>query len=289
MRSSSKKEDIHVKKKYVFFSDPDVIIQRAKASATRLQGKQDLEHHQQKISEGQPSYLSTKFDLKALENLLSYHPVQPYPFTFISAVKRKLALENSTEISKRVHNTSNKNAAEPAITVLKSNSIQNLHEIVQKMDFIRPLKVPDLKISAKKLDFVTRENCVSKELISSKFETPSKELIHERTDKPTKSFERVQRKLDFSTSDGSSIITSEIEPLKVPNISISSNLSKKKEYVRENSREKENRSKRIRKDECLFSKQDETGQEFLKRSRSPRHISGKDSSDNINTKMIYIR
>ncbi|XP_076376957.1 uncharacterized protein LOC143259301 isoform X2 [Megalopta genalis] len=281
MRSSSKKEDTHVKKKYVFFSDPDVIIQRAKASATRPQAKQDLEHRQQKILKEQPPNLSTQFDLKALENLLSYHPVQPYPFTFISAVKRKLALENSTEINKRVHNTSDKNAAEPAITVLKSNSIQNLHEIVQKMDFIRPLKVPDLKISAKKLDFATRENCVSKESMSSKFETPSKELIHERTDKPTKSFERVQRKLDFSTSDVSSIIASEIEPLKVPNISISSNLSKKKEYVRENSREKENRSKRIRKDDSLFPKQDETGQEFLKRSRSPRHISGKDSSDNI--------
>ncbi|XP_076647204.1 uncharacterized protein LOC143355907 [Halictus rubicundus] len=281
MRSSSKKEDTRVKKKYVFFSDPDVIIQRANASTATAQSKQDLELCQQQISRGQPSYLSTQFDLKGLENLLSYHPVQPYPFTFISAVKRKLALENNTKINKRVHNSNDKNAAEPAVTVLKSNSIQNLHEIVQKMDFIRPLKVPDLKISAKKLDFTTRENCVSKELMSSKFEAPSKELIHERTDKPTKSFERVQRKLDFSTSDVSSIIASEIEPLKVPNSSISSNLSKKKEYIRENSREKENRSKRIRKDDCLFVKQDETGQEFLKRSRSPRCISGKDSSDNI--------
>ncbi|XP_076294744.1 uncharacterized protein LOC143215959 isoform X2 [Lasioglossum baleicum] len=281
MRSSSKKEDTLVKKKYVFFSDPDVIIQRANASATTAQGKQDLELQQQHISKEQQSYLPTQFDLKGLENLLSYHPVQPYPFTFISAVKRKLALENNTKINKRVYNSNDKNAAEPAITVLKSNSIQNLHEIVQKMDFIRPLKVPDLKISAKKLDFASRENCVSKELMSSKFEAPSKELIHERTDKPTKSFERVQRKLDFSTSDVSSIIASEIEPLKVPNSSISSSLSKKKEYIRENSREKENRSKRIRKDDCLFVKQDETGQEFFKRSRSPRHISGKDSSDNI--------
>nr|XP_031849069.1 centrosome-associated protein 350-like isoform X1 [Nomia melanderi]XP_031849070.1 centrosome-associated protein 350-like isoform X1 [Nomia melanderi] len=281
MRNSSKKEDTHVKKKYVFFSDPDVIVQRAKASASAAEVKHNLDLYQQQISKGKPSYLSTEFDLKGLENLLSYHPVQPYPFTFISAVKRKLALEDTTEICKQVHNTNDKNAAEPAVTVLKSNSVHNLHEIVQKMDFIRPLKVPDLKISAKKLDFATRENCVSKELMSSKFEAPSKELLHERIDKPPKSFERVQRKLDFSTSDVSSTIASEIEPLKVPNISISSNLSKKKEYIRENSREKENRSKRIRKDDSMFIKQDEMGQEFLKRSRSPRHVSRKDSSDNI--------
>ncbi|XP_015433454.1 PREDICTED: centrosome-associated protein 350-like [Dufourea novaeangliae] len=280
MKSSSKKEDTYVKKKYVFFSDPDVIIQRAESSAAATQVKQGFEFHQQQTSKEKPSSFPTQFDLKSLKNLL-YHPVQPYPFTFISAVKRKLALEDHPEICKQVHNSNYKNTAVSAVTVLKSKSAQNLHEIVQKMDFIRPLKVPDLKISAKKLDFTTRENSVTKELMSSQFEVPSKEFTHDRTDKPTKSFERVQRRLDFSTSDVSSIIASEIEPLKVPNISISSTLSKKKEYIRENCREKENRSKRIRKDDCSFIKQDETGQEFLKRSRNPRHVSRKDCSDNI--------
>lgn len=33
MSGSSKKEDINAKKKYVFFCDPDVIVQRAEASA----------------------------------------------------------------------------------------------------------------------------------------------------------------------------------------------------------------------------------------------------------------
>lgn len=33
MRSSSKKEDTNAKKKYVFFTDPDIIAQRAETSA----------------------------------------------------------------------------------------------------------------------------------------------------------------------------------------------------------------------------------------------------------------
>ncbi|OAD55138.1 hypothetical protein WN48_05464 [Eufriesea mexicana] len=272
MKSSSKKEDINVKKKYVFFSDPDIIAQRVETSALQ-------DYITKQLSKEKPSIFPVEFDLKSLENS-SYHPVQPYPFTFISAVKRKLVLNDGSDACRKIHELNNKNVIKP-LTILKSDSTQNLHDVVQKMDFIKPLKVPDLKISAKKLDFSNRENCTSKELISSKFESPSKEFIHERGEKPTKSFERVQRRLDFSTSDVSSTINSEVEPLKVPNISISSNLSKKKEYIRENSREKENRSKRIRKDESLFSKSDEIMQDFFKRSRSPRHASRKDFSNNV--------
>lgn len=192
-------------------------------------------------------------------------------------MKRKLALNDGSEVYRKTYESNNENAA-----ILEFDSTHNLHQVVQTMDFIRPLKVPDLKISAKKLDFSNRENCASKELISQKCETPTKEFIHERGEKSTKNFERVQRRLDFSTSDVSSIINSEVEPLKVPNISISSNLSKKKECVRENSREKENRSKRIKKDESLFFNQDETIQDFSKRSKSPRHTSRKDISNNVN-------
>lgn len=198
-------------------------------------------------------------------------------------MKRKLILNDGSEVYIKTQESNNKNAIKPS-RIIKSDSTQNLHEVIHKMDFIRPLKVPDLKISAKKLDFSNRENCTSKESVSPKFETPSKEFIHERGEKKTRNFERVQRRLDFSTSDVSSTITSEIEPLKVPNISISSNLSKKKEYVRENSREKENR-KRIRKDESLFSKQDET-QDFYRRSRSPRYTSRKDFSNNMSENIV---
>ncbi|XP_076749329.1 uncharacterized protein LOC143422511 isoform X2 [Xylocopa sonorina] len=292
MKSSSKKEDINAERKYVFFSDPDIIVQRAETSAAATQAKQEIEYQQhqdyitKQSSKNRSSNFPVELDLKELENLLSYNPIQPYPFTFISAVKRKLALDKGSEVCRKAHEINNESASQP-VTVLKFDNGQNLQS-ADKMEFIRPLKVPDLKMSAKKLDFSNRENCASKELISPKFEAPSKELIHERTDKPTKSFERVQRRLDFSTSDVSSTINSEIEPLKVPNISISSNLSKKKEYVRENSREKENRSKRIRKDDS-FSKQDEMTQDFLKRSRSPRHASRKDLSNNINDNTLVTK
>ncbi|XP_043583945.1 centrosome-associated protein 350-like isoform X2 [Bombus pyrosoma] len=279
MRSSSKKEDTNAKKKYVFFTDPDIIVQRAETSAAQ-------DYITKQLSKDKPPHVPLQFDLKSLENL-SYHSVQPYPFTFISALKRKLALNDGSEVYRKTHELNNKNAIKSP-TILESNSVQNLHEVVQKMDFIRPLKAPDLKISAKKLDFSNRENCASKELISPKFETPTKEF-HERGEKPTKSFERVQRRLDFSTSDVSSTINSEVEPLKVPNISISSNLSKKKECIRENSREKENRSKRIRKDESSFSKQDDTVQDFLRRSRSPRHASRKDFSNNVSENTLGIK
>ncbi|XP_034190060.2 uncharacterized protein LOC117608689 isoform X1 [Osmia lignaria lignaria] len=278
MKSSSKKEDTDKKKKYVFFSDPDIIVQCAEASvaaAQALECEQKPDHITKQIPKDKLSNLPIEFNLKDFKNL--YHPIQPYPFTFINAVKRKLALDNGSEVCKKAYDQNNKNLPESSITVLKPDSDQNL----QKMDFIRPLKVPDLKISAKKLDFSDRESSVSKDVISPKFETPSKELIHERADKPTKSFERVQRRLDFSTSDVSSTINSEVEPLRVPNISMSSNLSRKKDYIRENSREKENRSKRIRKDDSLSFKQDEATQDFFKRSRSPRHVSRKDFSNNV--------
>ncbi|KOX80101.1 hypothetical protein WN51_09005 [Melipona quadrifasciata] len=279
MKSNSKKENISAKKKYVFFTDPDIIVQRAEIPAAQ-------DYISKQSSKDATSNVPVQFDLKSLESL-SYHSVQPYPFTFISAVKRKLALNDGSEVYRETPNNdpNNENAVKPAI--LEFDSTQNLHKVVQTMDFVRPLKIPDLKISAKKLDFSNRENCASKELISQKFETPAK--THERGEKSTKSLERVQRRLDFSTSDVSSTINNEIEPLKVPNISISSNLSKKKECVRENSREKENRSKRIRKDESLFYNQNETIQDFSKRSKSPRHASKKDISNNINENTLGMK
>lgn len=221
---------------------------------------------------------------KNLENLLSYHPVQPYPFTFISAVKQKLALGDRTDINRKAYNPSSQSKSSLTSSVLKTNSTQNLYQIVQKMDFIRPLKVPDLKISPKTLDFSSRENSVSKEL-PSKSEIAAKEFTHDRSDKTLLRPDRVQRKLDFS-SDGSSIINSEsIEPLKAPNVSIASNLSKKKEHIRDSSREKENRSKRLKKDDSLCTKRDEFAQDQVKRSRSPRHISRKDAIDMSNIRL----
>lgn len=225
--------------------------------------------------------------IKNLENLISYYPVQPYPFTFISAVKQKLALDH-TDIGAKARDLSPQAKNSLTSSIQKANSTQNLNtqnQIVQKMDFIKPLKVPDLKISPKTLDFSNRDNSVSKELPSTKSEIATKEFVHDRSDKGLRTGERVQRKLDFS-SDGSSFINCEsIEPLKAPNVSIASNLSKKKEHVRDSSKEKENRSKRMKKDESSCAKRDESVQDQVKRSRSPRHISRKDASDISNIKL----
>ncbi|XP_011062939.1 PREDICTED: centrosome-associated protein 350-like isoform X3 [Acromyrmex echinatior] len=287
MKSSQKEESID-KKKYVFFSDPDVIAKRAETSAVTAQITRELEA-QQKTSEKQSADLQLPaIGIKSLKNLISYYPVQPYPFTFISAVKQKLALEEHSDIGGKVRESSSQAKNSLTSSILKATSTQNLttqNQIIQKMDFIKPLKVPDLKISPKALDFSSRENSVSKELSSAKSEIATKEFAHDRSDKGLRTGERVQRKLDFS-SDGSSFINCEsIEPLKAPNVSIASNLSKKKDHVRDNSREKENRSKRMKKDDSSCAKKDESMQDQIKRSRSPRHISRKDASDISNLKL----
>ncbi|EFN78719.1 golgin subfamily B member 1 [Harpegnathos saltator] len=285
MKSSCQKEEAENKKGYVFFSDPDVIVKRAETVAIEAQIRRDFEAQQQVFEKQSINLPAPSSGIKNLESLLSYHPVQPYPFTFISAVKQKLALgtpsNNSTETYSNLQAKSN--LISP---VLKTNCKQNPYQIVQKMDFFKPLKVPDLKISPKTLDFSSRENSISKELPSTKSEIAVKELSHERLDKATKVNERVQRKLDFSASDGSSAINCEsIEPLKAPNVSIASNLSKKKEHthIRDSSREKENRSKRIKKDDSLCAKKDESAQDQVKRSRSPRHVSRRDMVDSMNS------
>jgi len=235
---------------------------------------------QEQSSEKQSNDLQVStLGIRSLENLLSYHPVQPYPFTFISAVKQKLALGDCIDISRKTHDSNPQTKNNLASSALKANSTQNLYQIVQKMDLVRPLKVPDLKISPKTLDFSSRENSISKELSSIKSEVAAKEFAYDRPDKASRLNERVQRKLDFSSSDASVINCESIEPLKAPNVSIAFNLNKKKEHVRDNSREKENRSKKMKKDESLCAKREESVQDQVKRSRSPRHISRKDAVD----------
>ncbi|XP_024881871.1 centrosome-associated protein 350-like isoform X1 [Temnothorax curvispinosus] len=285
MKSSNRKEGSIDKKRYVFFSDPDVIAKRAETSAVAAQITRELEAQQKTFKEHAADLRVPARGIKCLENLLSYYPVQPYPFTFISAVKQKLALEDRIDIGAKAHDSSSQ-AKSLTSSILKAASTQSLNtrnQRVQKMDFIKPLKVPDLKISPKTLDFSSRESSVSKELPSIKSEIAAMDVVHDRSDKSLRTGERVQRKLDFS-SDGSSFITSEsIEPLKAPNVSISSNLSKKKEHGRDSSREKENRSKRMKKDDSSCAKRDESMQDQVKRSRSPRRVSRKDVRDMGNT------
>lgn len=241
---------------------------------------------QRQTIEHQLAHLQTPaFDIKSLENLLSYHPVQPYPFPFISAVKQKLALGDHINTGLKTYNSSSQ-AKSLTSSILKAKSTQNLCQVVQKMDYIKPLKVPDLKISPKSLDFSSRDNSVSKELPSTESAIIAKEFVHNRSDRTLRTGDKVQRKLDFFFPDGSSIINCEnIEPLKAPNVSIASNLSKKKDHFRDSSREKENKSKRMKKDDSLCAKRDEAVQEHTKRSRSPRHSSRKDASNMSNVRL----
>lgn len=243
--------------------------------------RQNIEAEQQ-TSQKQPfnSSIPRLRSIKSLENLTSFHPVQPYPFTFISAVKQKLALGDYPGTSTKAHEEDSHVNSNLTSSVLRRNSKQNLCQFVQKMDFVKPLKVPDLKISPKVLDFSSRENTISKEMSLTKSEITPKEFVHDRSDKTVKSSERVQRKLDFFATDGPSVINSEsIEPLKAPNVSIASNLSKKKEHLRDISREKENVSKRIKKDDSSGTKKDELVQHQIKRNKSPRRLSRRDATN----------
>ncbi|KAL2718105.1 centrosome-associated protein 350-like isoform X1 [Vespula squamosa] len=286
MSNNCKKEDIGLKKKYVFFNDPDIIVKRAESLVnTQLRShlglkKQQVDDSKQDLKEKTNDI--PQLDFKNVENLLSFHPVQPYPFTFISAVKRKLSLGDHPDTQKKLYDSGHRTEAEVYSRELKFSTNHNLYQAMQNMAFREPLKVPDLKMSTKTLDYSSKDNPTSKDVAGIKLAVSSNDFVPERSEKTSR--ERVQRKLDFSLSEGPSVIACEnIEPLKAPNVSIASSFSKKKEHVRESSREKENRSKRIRKDDSLYTKSDEilySSSDFSKRSKSPRHVSRKDITDN---------
>ncbi|KAI4504562.1 hypothetical protein M0802_000112 [Mischocyttarus mexicanus] len=283
MSSNDKKEDIGLKKKYVFFNDPDIIVKRAENLVnTQLKSHFGLKKHlidNSKEDLKETSNNPSQLDFKNVENLFSFHPVQPYPFTFMNAVKRKLSLGDHPNTQKKLYDSGNKTEGEVYSKELKFSSNHNFYQAIQNMAFRESLKVPELKMSTKTLDYSSKDNPTSKDVAGIKLALSSNDFVPEKTSR-----ERVQRKLDFSLSEGPSVVTCEnIESLKAPNVSIASSFSKKKEHVRENSREKENRSKRIRKDESLYTKSDEilySSSDFSKRSKSPRHVSRKDITDN---------
>lgn len=236
----------------------------------------------------------TKSELKGLETLLSYHPVQPYPFTFITAVKRKLALSMHAEACKKAYEPEKMENIDSHVDVNRTNTDfkRGINQVAQTMDFIKPLKVPDLKISPKTLDYSVRDGLAPKDIVQpvggltcKKFDVHALEDVALASNKSPKSSEKVHRRLDFSLLDGSPIKSCEnIEPLKVPDLSIGSSLSKKKEHARDSSREKENRSKRIKKDDSTFGRKDDAMKETPRKSKSSKHQSRRDldeESDSI--------
>ena len=196
---------------------------------------------------------------KSSRSFLALQTIQPYPFTFITAVKRKLALAAYNETTKKVYNTHAK-------TINPTSINQSLYQAVQNMDFVKPLKIPDVKISPKTLD---GQN--TREATPLKFATSCG-----KGEKTPKNMERAHRKLDFSLSEGHSLISSDdIEPLKAPDLSISPSIAKKKEHMRDSSREKENRTKRIKKDDGIIQKSEDMSQ----RLKNSKHVSRKDVTE----------
>lgn len=234
-----------------------------------------------KVSQSEPESSvnpqANKSEFKGFETLLSYHPVQPYPFTFITAVKRKLALSVQGEACKRVYEPDDleKSQIDTDFNKTSVDIKRGINQAGQKMDFIKPLKVPDLKISPKTLDYSVQQ---AASLGGKKFDVHTiEENVPLTSNKSPKSGEKLHRKLDFSLLEGSSIKNCEnIEPLKAPDLSIGSSLSKKKEHARDSSREKENRSKRIKKDDSGFARKDDTLKETPRRFKSSKHLSRKD-------------
>lgn len=133
------------------------------------------------------------------------------------------------------------------------------------MEFAQP---PDSKITPKPDYYSSLESL----LLSSQ------ERRIEADEMAFKSTDRVPRKLEFTSSGTSMLNYENIEPLKVPDLAI----TKKKDISRDNSREKENRSKRIKKDDCKSSK-DELHQDMSRwpKSQQKRHVSRKEIADSI--------
>ncbi|XP_014203300.1 centrosome-associated protein 350-like isoform X1 [Copidosoma floridanum] len=188
---------------------------------------------------------SDQAGLKTADSIALNHSIKPCPFTFLTAVKRKLELGRNHSTTKKAYDS------------------EESREVPEgTMNFIKPLKVPDLKISPK-ADFSSRESLLSNEELSKKIEAAQRDGMS------SKVTERVPRKLEFSSSSSTSLLNYEkIEPLQVPDLTI----SKKKDVSRDNSREKENRTKRVKKDDP---------QDVLKWPESQRHISRKEIAESI--------
>ena len=184
---------------------------------------------------------------KSSNDCLIQKHVKPHPFAFISAVKKKFAKGGHSEICKKVRES------EPESQIFSQSNA--------KMDFIKPLKVPDLKISPKTLDYSLRECSSLSEASLNKFDLLSKDCP-QKEGKTAKTLDRVQRKLDFSSSN-MSLLNDENDDKTHDAIA-------KKDHFRDNSREKENKSKRIKKDDSL--------QNVPKRVKNTEHVCRKDIS-----------
>ncbi|XP_057333522.1 centrosome-associated protein 350-like [Microplitis mediator] len=214
---------------------------------------------------------STQQEHKFISNSeLSNCRVQPYPFTFISAVRQKLALavqHDNDDIKKK----------------LPQDLVGNK---IEKMDFIKPLKVP--KINPKISDYFSssRENTTLRKNLSpiqSVIQQSEEIILHKESDRISRSSDRVSRKLDFLSSQ--ELLNDDMN-VKTPDVSSQSFSRKKFDHSRDNSREKENRSKRIKKDDLNLSREGDSSIESIKRIRNSKHVSRRDIKDLLSNSSI---
>ncbi|XP_066590009.1 centrosome-associated protein 350-like [Prorops nasuta] len=233
MKSSFKREKVgDAKKKHISLShNNNYYFTKIKSVSERFR----LDTFQ--ISETKENKAPDSLGLHSLDDILSQYPVQPHPFSFITALKHKAALKHHTGLmdNEDIPGFGEKHVHANRMSLLEFDHLsKNIVPEVNKSD-------------------IRQQKCL----------------------------ERVHRKLDFSLSDLSSNIGCEnVEPLKAPNVSISSVLSKKKDHVKDGNREKENWSKRARSADMTRSMRMETRHELYQRSRSPKHAS-KGATDNI--------
>ncbi|KAK0161107.1 hypothetical protein PV327_009620 [Microctonus hyperodae] len=269
-------------KSYVLFNDPDIIVKKAETSAiAALKNQQEnLRLKQQQQQQQFVNDTSNNADVNNIGSLFNCCRVQPYPFTFITAVKKKLALAAQHDCARTglldsLYN--NETLIHSELFNRNGEQLSNKYEnIIGQMDFIKPLKVPDLKISPKTLDYSSRENSLQRN-VSQK---------NEKLLMKSASSERAHRKLDFSLSSHGStaaaFITKDEKLSKLQQHQSSAFVGglamKKKEFTRDNSRERENRTKRIKKDDSNHTKgEGEMSQDYGKKMKNLKHIPRKDS------------
>ncbi|XP_074115478.1 uncharacterized protein LOC141538084 isoform X2 [Cotesia typhae] len=183
---------------------------------------------------------STKQESNLIDNQLSSYRVQPYPFTFISAVKQKLAFAVQSE---------NDNLNNKFQQYLMVNE-------VGKMDFTKPLKI--VKSLPKTSDYSnpSRESTAQRKNLSSIQSIQQEEIIlNKESNKISKSSDRLFTR-------------------------------KKLEHTRDNSREKENRTKRIKKDDLNLSRESDSLAEETKRVKHSKHVSRRDVKDLISNSSV---
>ncbi|CAG5084503.1 Similar to CEP350: Centrosome-associated protein 350 (Homo sapiens) [Cotesia congregata] len=230
-----------------------------------LLNRQEIINDKAKLAETKTSrnLYSTKQESNLIDNQLSNCRVQPYPFTFISAVKQKLAFAVQSE---------NDNINNKLQKYLMVNE-------VGKMDFTKPLKI--VKSLPKTSDYSnpSRESTVQRKNLSPIQSIQQEEIIlNKESNKISKSSDRVSKKLDFLLSQ--ELLNEDIN-LKTPDVPFQLFSRKKLEHIRDNSREKENRTKRIKKDDLNLSRESDSLVEETKRVKHSKHVSRRDVKDLI--------